>query len=108
VAEIAHSSRSLDMNRKRRDYLTAGVQEYLVVCVEEQQLHWFHFPSRRQLKADRQGIWKSRIFPGLWLDGAALLAQDSAKLLTTLQQGLATPEHAAFVQKLREARQRGS
>jgi hypothetical protein len=45
-------------------------------------------------------VWKSQVFPGLWLDGPALLARDSAKLLTTAQQGLATPEHAAFVQRL--------
>jgi hypothetical protein len=48
VAEVAHSSRAIDMNRKRKDYLAAGVQEYLVLlCVEEQELHWFHFPSKR-------------------------------------------------------------
>ena len=71
------------MNRKRLDYLETGVQEYLVLCVEEQELFWFHFPSRQKLKPDRKGIWKSRIFPGLWLDGPALLARDSARLIAT-------------------------
>ncbi len=102
IAEVAHSSRAIDMNRKRQDYLEAGVQEYLVFCVEEQELHWFHFPSRRKLKADRNGIWKSRIFPGLWLAGPALLARDSVRLIAAVQQGLATPEHAAFAQRLAE------
>jgi Uma2 family endonuclease len=102
VAEVAHSSHAIEMGRKRRDYLAAGVQEYLVLCVEEQELHWFHFPSRRKLKADRAGVWKSRVFPGLWLDGPALLARDSARLLATAQKGLATPEHAAFVRRLEE------
>jgi hypothetical protein len=106
IAEIAHSTRSIDMNRKRLDYLRAGVQEYLVLCVEERELFWFHFPSRRRLKPDKKGVWKSRIFPGLWLDGPALIARDSARLITAVQQGLATGEHAAFARRLQAARSR--
>jgi hypothetical protein len=70
-------------------------------------LFWFHFPSRRKLKADRQGVWKSRVFPGLWLDGPALLARDSARLIATAQRGTASPEHPDFVRHLRAAH-RGS
>jgi Uma2 family endonuclease len=106
IVEVAHSSRAIDMNRKRQDYLAAGVQEYVVFCVEEEQLHWFHFPSRRKLKPDRHGLLKSRVFPGLWLDGPALVARDSAGLIAAVQQGLATPEHADFVRRLDERRRR--
>jgi Putative restriction endonuclease len=106
IAEVAHSSLAIDMGRKRQDYLAAGVQEYVVLCVEEQELHWFHFPSRRKLKSDRNGLWKSRVFPGLWIAGTALIAQDSAGLIAAVQQGLATPEHAEFVRRLEERRQR--
>ena len=102
IAEVAHSSRAIDMGKKRQDYLEAGVQEYVVLCIEEQELHWFHFPSRRKLKPDRNGVWKSRIFPGLWIDGPALLSRDSARLMAAVQQGLASPEHAAFAGQLRE------
>jgi Uma2 family endonuclease len=104
VAEIAHSSKAIDLSGKRRDYFAAGVQEYLVVCVGEQTIHWFHFPSRRKLKPDRNGIWKSRIFPGLWLNGPALLAKDSPRLIATEQEGLATPQHAELVHRLQERR----
>lgn len=100
VGEIAHSSRALDMNHKRRVYQEAGVQEYIVFCVEEEELHWFRFPSRRKLKPDRQGIFKSRVFPGLWLNGSGFVALDSKRLRTTLQEGMATAEHAAFIRKL--------
>jgi Uma2 family endonuclease len=106
IAEIAHSTRAIDMKRKRQDYLEAGVQEYIVLCVEEQELYWFHFPSRRNLKANRQGIWKSQVFPGLWLNEPALIARDSAGLIATAQQGTATAEHAAFVQALQAAHHR--
>src|SRR5215469_7378974 len=56
VAEVAHSSRAIDMHQKRQDYERAGVQEYLVLCVEERQLYWFHFPSGQAIAANRQGI----------------------------------------------------
>src|SRR5205823_2044323 len=72
VAEIAHSNVAVDLGPKRRDYQRARTQEYLVVCLQERAIHWFHFPSRRKLRPDKQGIWRSRVFPGLWLDGPAL------------------------------------
>ena len=43
---------------------------------------------------------RSRVFPGLWLDVKALLKGDLARVLAVLQQGLASPEHAAFVKRL--------
>lgn len=102
VIEVAHSTRSIDMNRKRKDYLAAMVQEYLVLCVEEQEIHWFHFPSKRRLKPNKQGVYRSLVFPGLWIDGPALLAQDSAKLVAAVQQGIATTEHADFAARLEQ------
>jgi hypothetical protein len=102
VGEVAHSSKAIDLGAKRKDYLIAGVQEYLVFCVEEQELVWFHFPSKRKLKPDRHGVWKSKVFPGLWINGPALLERDSARLISTIQQGLATEEHTAFARRLAE------
>lgn len=43
---------------------------------------------------------RSKAFPGLWLQPAALWANDLAALLAVLQQGLASPEHAGFVARL--------
>lgn len=40
---------------------------------------------------------ESRVFPGLRLDVAALLASDLAGVLSALRDGLGTPEHADFV-----------
>jgi Uma2 family endonuclease len=106
VAEIAHSSRDIDLNRKRDDYRRAGVVEYLVLAVAERQLHWFHFPSGRPIRPNQEGVWRSRVFPGLWLDGEALLARDSARLIEVVQQGLASRPHAAFVKRLQAAHRR--
>ena len=62
---------------------------------------WRQRRNVRGLKAGRDGVWKSRIFPGLWLDGPALLARDSAKLMATAQQGLARTERTGEVRPAR-------
>jgi hypothetical protein len=103
VAEIAHSSRAIDLHRKRDDYTRHGVREYLVLCVRERQLRWFDLRAGQELAADADGIIRVRCFPGLWIAVEALLAEDP-RMLTVLQQGLATAEHAAFVRALTEAR----
>jgi Uma2 family endonuclease len=100
IAEIAHSSVSLDLHDKREDYQAAGVLEYIVLCVEPLQLHWFNLRTGRMLKPDRGGIYRSRVFPGLWINSIALLERNSRKVLDTVQEGLASPEHAALVRKL--------
>jgi Uma2 family endonuclease len=89
LAEIAYSSRSIDMNQKRRDYERAGVQEYLVVLVGDQVLHWFDFATGGEVRRGRDGVRRSRVFPGLWLDDAALLARDGPRLIEVVQQGVA-------------------
>jgi Uma2 family endonuclease len=103
LAEIAHSTRAIDMGQKRVDYERAGVSEYVVVCVEEQELHWFNFRTGKPIRRNRQGIYKSKVFPGLWIDSRALLARDSARLIAVVQQGLASREHARFVKRLQAA-----
>jgi Uma2 family endonuclease len=100
VAEVAVTSRSVDLNAKRRQYARYGVREYLVWCVKEQQFRWLDLPAAKELQADADGVIRSRVFPGLWIDGPALLAYDHAKALQTLVAGLATPEHTAFVKQL--------
>lgn len=47
------------------------------------------------------GLLKSVIYPGLWLDRAALLRGDMAAVLAGLQLGLASPAHAEFAARLR-------
>jgi Uma2 family endonuclease len=106
LVEVAHSTRLFDMGAKRDDYRRAGVLEYLVICVEEQAVYWFHFPGDRTIRPGRQGISRSRAFPGLWLNTAALLRLDSNRLREVVEQGLASRAHAAFVRRLETARQK--
>ena len=108
VVEIAHSRRNIAMHGKRKDYEHTGVREYLVVCREEQEIHWFHSLSGGSIRPNRQGVSRSRVFPGLWFDLAALLRFDSARLMEVLQQGLAAREHASFVKRLQAAHRKQS
>jgi Uma2 family endonuclease len=99
VCEIASSSESIDLNAKKRDYEQYGAKEYLAVTVRLGKVFWFIRNEANQfveLPADADGILRSRIYPGLWLDPAALLAGDLKRVLEVLNQGLATSEHAAF------------
>jgi Uma2 family endonuclease len=98
VVEIAASSASYDLHDKLRAYRRNGVQEYVVWRVLDEELDWFVLDegTYRRLEPDQAGIVRSAAFPGLWLTVPALLARDLAAVLATLQQGLASPEHAAF------------
>jgi putative restriction endonuclease len=75
-----------------------GVPEYLAIQVYERRVEWFalHEGAYRPLTADERGIIRSEVFPGLWLQPAALWSGDLAALLATLQEGLASPQHTAF------------
>jgi hypothetical protein len=104
LGEIASSSEAFDLHEKYRDYERAGVLEYVVILVREQALRGFvlregHFEA---LSPDDEGIYRSPVFPGLWINAVALVRDDAAAVLATLQQGLQSPEHAAFVSRLKE------
>ena len=100
VAEIAHSSRAIDLHAKKDDYARYGVHEYLVVSLREGRLRWFDLRAGRELEAAADGIVRLRAAPGLWVDTAALFANDHARLMTALEHGLTTPEHAEFIRRL--------
>jgi hypothetical protein len=108
VAEIARSSRRFDLKEKKADYERAGVREYVVVELDPDRIHWFARRGNRfkDLRPGPDGVYRSEAFPGLWLDPHALFGEDLNRLIQVLEQGLATPEHAAFVAKLAEAKRR--
>lgn len=106
IVEVASSSASIDLHAKRRDYERAGVLEYIVVVLRQRVIRWFVLQdgTYQDMSADADGIFRSRVFPGLWLHANALLQPDGATVMDVLRQGLATPEHAAFVQQLQVQR----
>ncbi|RPI83042.1 MAG: Uma2 family endonuclease [Planctomycetaceae bacterium] len=102
VGEIASSSASYDLHDKFDAYLRSGVQEYLVWRVRDRAVDWFVSNADRfvPIAPDADGVLRSRVFPGLWLDAAALIRRDMAGVLQVLQRGLAAAEHADFVRRL--------
>lgn len=105
VAEIAHSSRALDLHGKYEDYARYGVREYLVLSLEDNQLRWFDLQVDCELQVEKDGILRMRTFPGLWIHRDALLAKDHQRLMETLEQGLSSPEHGDFIKRLQQAAQ---
>jgi len=102
AVEVSASSSTYDLNEKRDVYQRTGVREYLAWRVPEGGLDWFVLREGRfeRLEPDPNGIYRSEAFPGLWLDAGALLRGDLRALFQSLQQGLASPEHGEFVERL--------
>lgn len=106
VVEVATSSAAYDLHEKLRIYRRNGVQEYLVLLVYEQRTHWFQLVDSQYepMSPGEDGVLRSQIFPGLHFHPALFWGDDLAGLLQVLQQGLATPEHQAFVNQTESGR----
>jgi hypothetical protein len=102
ACEVAASSVSMDRNAKMNAYRRNGVCEYLLWRVQDQAIDWFVLRGGRYdlLPAGTDGIIRSEVLPGLWLDAQALVTTDLPRVQAVLQQGIASPEHAAFVAQL--------
>jgi Uma2 family endonuclease len=105
AAEIASSTVSIDLHAKFAVYLRNHVREYVVWRVLDRAVDWFVLRqgSYERLQLTAAGVYASEIFPGLWLEPSALVRGDLAGVHQVLQQGLASPEHAAFVARLQKA-----
>lgn len=103
VGEVAASSASYDLHDKREAYRRNGVREYLVWRVRDREIDWFILRQEeyQRLSAGPDGIYRSEVFPGLWLDASAMIARDLGRVLDVLQLGLASDEHNRFVETLK-------
>ncbi|HBJ37928.1 MAG TPA: hypothetical protein DDZ51_24845 [Planctomycetaceae bacterium] len=89
IVEIAGSSASYDFGEKRDVYEAAGVGEYLVFETIEGRIAWWQSKNGQFAEIQPEdAIYKSILFPGLWLDADALRSANSLKLIQTLQQGI--------------------
>ena len=103
VAEVAGGRIDAVLRAKKTTYRRAGVREYILWRVKDREVDWFllNGPRYVKLRAGRDGIHRSVVFPGLWLDVAALVRTDGPEVMRVLNLGLAGPEHAGFVASLR-------
>lgn len=102
VIEIAVSSAAIDAGTKKHVYRRNGVQEYILWQTYENRLDWFHLVEGEYqlLLPDESGVIRSRVFSGLWLSVNDLLNYNMTNVLETVQAGIRSPEHQAFVQSL--------
>lgn len=107
AAETAYSSSSYDLHQKKDLYEAAGVEEYVVLVLEDKRVIWHRLVGKRYqpLPLQPDGTICSVVFPGLWLDPAALLQGRMNRVLEVLDWGLRSPEHAAFVRALEKRAQ---
>ena len=68
----------------------------------DKAIDWFVLRGQEyeRLLLSADGLYRSEVFPGLWLDPQALIGEDLPKLQTVGQRGLASPEHQEFVRQL--------
>ncbi len=109
VAEVARSSVSIDLHAKLNAYRRNGVREYLVWRVEDRTIDWLVLREGRyeSLLPSADGLHRSEVLPGLWLDATALLRGDLMVVFQAVERGLDSPEHAAFVSRLSETAAQG-
>ena len=103
IVEIATSSANYDLHEKLDVYRRNEVVEYVVWRTRDAEIDWFVLREGRYepLARSPEGYYRSEVFPGLWLDPGAMIRGDLAAVLRVAQQGLQTPEHAGFVDRLR-------
>jgi hypothetical protein len=102
LTEVCRSSAAYDLHVKLDLYEAARIPEYVAILLHEQEIRWHVLvPDRyQQMAPAADGLLRSHVFPGLWLDAKSLLAGDLQQVLARLQQGLQSPEHHRFVAEL--------
>jgi Uma2 family endonuclease len=102
VVEIAASSTSYDLHQKWATYARHGIQEYMVVQMNERIISWFalHEDTYVALVSNEEGILQSQIFPGLWFDTNGFWKDDMPAVLATLQRGMASSAYRNFTESL--------
>jgi Uma2 family endonuclease len=105
VAEVAATSANYDLHDKLDVYQRNNVRDYIVWRVFDQVIDWFVLRGSKyeRLALLPDGICRSQVLPGLWLDPAALMRRDMTRVFKIAQQGIASAEHAAFVSHLQQA-----
>ena len=99
VAEIAASSAAIDLGDKMHAYRRSGVREYLVWQVFDERIDWFVLQAEEyiSLSSDEDGLLRSQVFPGLWLDRQAMVSGNMQQVMAVLQAGLASDSHRNFL-----------
>lgn len=107
VIEIAASTAGYDLHDKLDLYAAYQVREYVVWRTFDRAIDWMELTAEgyKPLPADGDGVFRSRVMPGFWVDSRSLLAGQSRDAFSVLERGIASTEHQAFVDRLAAARE---
>jgi Uma2 family endonuclease len=99
AVEVVGSSRAYDLHQKKGAYRRNAVREYIAWVTDENRLVWWELREGeyREIAPNPDGLLKSGVFPGLWLEAGPLLRGDMKTVLAALRRGLDSAEHVAFV-----------
>ena len=91
IVEISHTTSVKDTGVKLRLYERSGVQEYLMVRPTKKQATWLELVDGKyqEIAPDEDGLLRSRVFPGLWLDPMSLWNRDLPGLAAAVRRGVA-------------------
>ena len=91
IVEVSHTTTAKDAGAKLRLYERSGVREYIIVRPAKKQIIWRELVDGkyREIEPDGAGVFQSRVFPGLWLDSAALWEGNLPGLAAAVQRGIA-------------------
>jgi Uma2 family endonuclease len=108
IGEVTASTASYDLHDKLHAYERNHVLEYLVWRVQDRAIDWFipRGGKYRRLTLSKDGAYRSKVFPGLWLDVQAMIDGNLRRVLEVVQRGIASPEHDAFVARLERGKRR--
>ena len=102
AVEICLTSTEVDFGPKLRLYQRAGVREYITIEIFGKRIVWRKLENAvyvaQQIPPD--GVLRSQVFPGLWLDVAALWNDDGTKMLAALNAGLSSEDHQLVAERL--------
>ena len=102
IGEVCGTDEGHNWNEKKSLYERSGVQEYLIWSQHQKRIGLFKLESDsyHEIHTQRDGILKSSIFPGLWFDPAALIADDRERIKSIAQAGVKSAEFRSFVENL--------
>jgi Uma2 family endonuclease len=100
IIEVTASTGSYDLFDKMNAYRRNRVQEYIVWRVRDREMDWFRLREGwyHRLEPGDDGIFRSEVFPGLWLDADALIRGNLARVHAVLNEGQASAEHKTFAE----------
>lgn len=102
VVEVAASSAADDLHSKLELYRRSGVGEYFVILAYEREVRLFRLADGvyELIRPDEDGVLRSQVLPGFWFRADRFWEGRVAELIELVEEGIASPEHREFVERL--------